>query len=261
MKALARFITPLLMGLLSVLPALAAIQSQHAVVAKKRTAAGGGGIAFSAVFGDARVGGPGSDPQTVSNVVAPADCVLICFVAELGSAVTVTSVKFNTTETFTTIQALNDQSGGVSARLGAYILHTPTATTANVVVDWSGDSGGSVAVHVLVYTGVENDGAASGCYRALVNGGDAGGFAGYDASVAATSGDWIVAGLANWDNGNNATSSALSHTSRRSDQNIGSAAYDCVTQDTNGTVGGTTSMTWTNDEGCTVIAFALIPNS
>jgi len=216
---------------------------------------GGGGISFVAAYGRTNYT---DDPVTVSNVVVPAGGVIIAFVTTGGGSETLTSVKFNTSETFTSITNLNDKSGGVVANLGAYILHNPTATTANVVCDTSGIPNGFPVIHVLVYSGVKNDAGATGAYRALTCTGDGGG-SGVDVSVSATSGDWVVGSCANWDNAPAGTLAALSHTSRRTDLAVGGSAYDLSTQDTAGTVSGTTSLTWTADEFCTSIGFALVP--
>lgn len=213
------------------------------------------GITFVQAYGSVA---SAQDPLTVSNVVVPAGAIIIVFAAVMGGIETITSVKFNTTETLTAIQTLVDNSGGVGIKNSAWILHNPTATTANVVVDWSATPIGYSAVHVLVYNGVKTDAGAAGAYRALATpDGSAG--TGANITVAATSGDWIVGNCGSYDIGNNAVLSALSHTNRRTDTPIDSNLYDYSTQDSNGTVGGSTDLTWTNDEFCTNIGFALIP--
>lgn len=215
-------------------------------------------IAFQNVYGAV---GLGADPHTVSSVVVNAGDIIVVFTCQPGGSATITSVKWNTTESLTAIQTLTASDGGVGAGNSAWIIENPTATTADIVVDWSTTGGSYAACHVLVYSGVKNDAGPSGAWRALtVPDGSAG--TGADASVAATSGDWIVCGCSNWDNGNNATLSAGTNlTARRIDNSIQTDAYDFATGDTAGTVSGTTTVGWTNDEFCTNIAFALIPGA
>jgi hypothetical protein len=78
-----------------------------------------------------------------------------------GTPRTISSVKFNTTETFTVIQTVNwiDTSG--NTKVAQYILVAPTATTASVVITWSGaiDEAGAVA---RTFTSVNQTTATAG---------------------------------------------------------------------------------------------------
>lgn len=237
-----------------ILAAVSANGDRRALLMNRVAAAagGGGGIAFVQAYGSTSA----ADPLTVSSVTVPANGCILAFVTRGGGSDVLSTIKWNTTETFTVITNFHDKSSA-GADIGAWILHNPTATTANVDLDYSTGPNGFVAVHLLVYTGVKADGGAAGAYRALTVVGDNGG-SGTDISVAATSGDWVVGAMANWDLGDNATLAVTSHTSRRMDPNYG-GLLDFSSQDSNGTVSGTTSITWSGDEFVSAIGLALIP--
>ena len=215
-------------------------------------AAAGGGDPIAFVSGGGEFGYLEISTHTLSSITVPADAVIFLFAGQLGGSVTeATGATWNTSENFTLIIYTN-AAGGTEASTAAFVLHNPTATTADIVITHDSDGGGYIGASYAIYTGVSRASAAA-TYRALtVPDGSVGG--GADASVAATSGDWIIANAANWIG--TGTLAALSHTSRF----IGtSGSWGFGLQDTAGTVSGTTSMTWTDDHEVTHIAFAIVP--
>lgn len=208
---------------------------------------GGGSITFDA-FSSQQANGVSS--FSWSHTVASGG-VLIVF-ASTGGPQTVTGVTYNSVA-MTQLLATTDGSAGVDANNSAWVLHNPTTGSAQtVVVTLSGTTAGYGAGHAVSYTGVSNASAAA-THRTIYNAGSGAGGGGVNVTVVdSQSGDLVISSISN-----QGAAITADHTSRGITQIFGSS-YRLGTQDAAAT-GANTVMSWSSDDRCTHIAFALVP--
>jgi hypothetical protein len=208
-------------------------------------------IAFDAVSGAT---GVVVSSLTFAHTVASGG-ILVVFAGELADTPTVTGVTYNGTA-LTQLLPTTDHSGGVIATNSAWVIHNPTTgSSQNIVVTFSSAGGAYCAAHGLSYTGVANSSAAA-THRTIYHDGQS--IGGKDITVVdSVNGDMVLASCGNYGSDPSAGSGM---TGRRFDTGIGGSAYDFGSEDTAAT-GANTVMTFTSDDWCTNIAFALIPSA
>lgn len=207
-------------------------------------------IAFNAVSGAT---GIAVASLTFAHTVSTGG-VLIVFAAALGEQ-SITGVTFDGVA-LTQLLATTDNSGGVVAQNSAWIIHNPTAgVSRNIVVTHSAAGGSYFAAHGLSYTGVVNSSAAA-THRTIYNTGAGGGGANVTV-VDSVSGDLVLASCSNY---SGTLSAGGGITSRRFDNAIGGGAYSLGSEDIAAS-GANTVMSFTADNYCTNIAFALVPSA
>lgn len=209
-------------------------------------------IAFDAVNGAT---GIGVSSLTYAITVAVGG-VLLVFAAPLGSAQTVSSVTFDGVA-LTVVLVLTDNSGGVAAKNSAWMSVNPTTgISKNVVVTFSAALGDSGASHAVSYTGVETSSVAA-AHRTIYSGG-AGGSGANLTVVDSQAGDLVIGSCANYTGGTQPSAGA-GFTSRRFDTGI-DGPFALGTEDISAT-GASTVVSFTNDDFCTNVAYALVPGS
>tara|TARA_R110000772_G_C13310276_1_gene440144 strand:- start:4658 stop:5335 length:678 start_codon:yes stop_codon:yes gene_type:complete len=176
--------------------------------------------------------GGASTTTIASFVVSGTDPVLVVKVATKGSGITVSSVVFNTTETF---DAVGTDING-DARASMYVLPNPTATTADVVITLSG-----AARHVSacsLYTGVDDATPIRAAATTTANGTDAA----PTVNVTSISGEMVVDSMAQVSAG---PDTATAGNTERSNAQATGGGTDTVgaSQELAGT-GGADTMDW-----------------
>lgn len=209
-------------------------------------------IAFDAVsFGDTF----GASSVTFAHTVAAGGVLVVFAYIDDDGIRTVTGVTYNGTAMTQLLATTNDASSGVSRTNSAWVIHNPTTGSAqNIVVTASATVNANLCAHGISYTGVAN-GSAAATHRTIFHAGDGGGGTGVDVTVTdSVSGDLVVASCCTL----SATLSAGSGmTSRRFDQDVSGNTASMGVEDTSAT-GANTVMSFTGDNFCTNIAFALI---
>ncbi len=132
----------------------------------------------------------GESSSTLSVAVPSGTTKLVVFASNcLFNPRTVSSIAFNTSESFTAVTGGSITDTTPYIRTEAWFLDNPTITTANVVVTWSGAARGGVTVLCL-------DDAASGQPAAVNTGQVTGSVAASTVAVASTSGGIVLSGYA-----------------------------------------------------------------
>lgn len=181
-----------------------------------------------------------------------------------GSATVVSVGNFNTGSfstvdyngvTFTSLFT-GDNSGGVNAKHGLYMAVTGCDGSAhNVTITLTGTMDGYTAGAAASYSGVETASVAA-AHRTVYSGG-AGGGGGSVNVVDSQSGDYVVAGVANYKVSGTIVAGG---TARITQSPVAASNYHHGLQDYAAS-GGNTSTSWTNTDFFTQSATALIPAS
>jgi len=150
-----------------------------------------------------------------------------------------------------------DNSGGVNAKHGLYMAVSGCDGAAhNVTITLTGTMDGYTAGAAASYSGVETASVAA-AHRTVYNGGGGGGGGSVNV-VNSQSGDYVVAGVANFKTGG--VTMVAGGNARITQDNFISSSYHHGLQDYAAS-GGNTSTSWTNTDFFTQSATALIPAS
>lgn len=213
-----------------------------------------GGIVFDAVSSSSTTLGGAASTLTWSHTCTGSSLALFVAVGNIGNAAaTISGVTYNGVSM--TQLWVADQSGGVEAKGGGFILINPATGAHNVVITLSINGVGYLGGAATSWTGVNQTGTVGNSWRTPVNAPDGSTNPSSVIVTTAVSGDVVVDSYSAF---NVAAVSIPNHTSRAVLDPIQSTSYAFGSQSHAAT--GSTTMSWTNTGGFySQGAVALIP--